>query len=225
MGLIFFVTTIAAASKENACTKEANFDYIVLALQWPAAFCLKQSCAKHRDVWGIHGTWPNYENGSWPSDCCFERDFNIKLLDPIRADLELKWNTLKSDGDVASFWKHEWTKHGTCAKNNLILKGQLNYFKETLKLFDKYQLMQWLKDSHIVPSNQPYQIQNVFRAIENNVGKKVNIVCIKNKQLPLPVISEVYLCLGKESLKPIDCPANNKQSICGNKNILYPPTK
>lgn len=206
------ISRVVPAHSKVACTKESNFDYLVLALEWPAAFCLQQSCAKHK-------------NGSWPSDCCFEKDFDIALLDPIRSDLELKWNTLKPGGDVASFWTHEWSKHGTCAKNNRLLQGQLNYFKETLQLFDNYKLMQWLNDSHIVPSNQSYPVQNFSRAIENKFGRKVNIVCIKAKQLPLPVISEVYLCLEKESLKPIDCPANNTPNICGNKNILYPPTK
>ena len=87
-------------AKENACSNNYNFDYLLLATQWPGSFCFNQKCPSYaKQRWSIHGGWPNYQSGGWPSDCCFEKDFNATKLKSIRDKLQENWVTLQ----VSSF--------------------------------------------------------------------------------------------------------------------------
>ncbi|CAL1407921.1 unnamed protein product [Linum trigynum] len=66
---------------------QREFDYFVLALQWPATYCRfsKKCCRQNACCRGenspteftIHGLWSNYNDGSWPS-CCGGSNFNEK---------------------------------------------------------------------------------------------------------------------------------------------------
>ncbi|CAN1345286.1 Ribonuclease 2 [Linum perenne] len=103
-------------------SKQREFDYFVLALQWPPTYCrfTKKCCSKNGCCRGdnspteftIHGLWPNYNDGSWPS-CCGGSNFNEKELSTLLKPLNKYWPTLscgKSStchGVKGSFWAHE----------------------------------------------------------------------------------------------------------------------
>ncbi|KAG8044572.1 hypothetical protein GUJ93_ZPchr0069g33269 [Zizania palustris] len=66
----------------------AGFDYYVLALQWPGTVCRQTSqccssngcCRSHPLKWfTIHGLWPQYSYGGWPS-CCRPASFDINKV-------------------------------------------------------------------------------------------------------------------------------------------------
>ncbi|CAL1407920.1 unnamed protein product [Linum trigynum] len=103
-------------------SKQREFDYFMLALQWPATYCrfTKKCCNQNACCRGenspteftIHGLWPDYNDGSYPS-CCGGSNFNEKEISTLLDPLNKYWPTLscgKSStchGVKGSFWAHE----------------------------------------------------------------------------------------------------------------------
>lgn len=92
-----------------------------------------------RQQYTIHGLWPEGCNGAhWPQFCngpCARAQalacnkFNLTQIDDLLNEMKVKWKSC-NDRDI-SFWKHEWTKHGTCTGMD-----QFTYFNTTLYLYD-----------------------------------------------------------------------------------------
>jgi ribonuclease I len=82
------------------------------------------------DDWSIHGLWPQYSAGSYPT-YCKQVSFDINKLDPIINELTAEWYSTEEPDD--EFWKHEWQKHGSCMFTSM---DELTYFSTALKLFD-----------------------------------------------------------------------------------------
>ena len=53
-----------------------------VVMQWPGSYCdTKQSCCypttgKPAADFGIHGLWPNYQDGNYPQNCDSKNPFN-----------------------------------------------------------------------------------------------------------------------------------------------------
>ncbi|KAK3162724.1 hypothetical protein QOZ80_1BG0092980 [Eleusine coracana subsp. coracana] len=99
----------------------AGFDYYVLALQWPGTICRQTSnccatngCCRPKPLkwFTIHGLWPQYNNGGWPS-CCRPTTFNINKILMLMPILEKYWPSLYCGssstcfGGRGPFWAHE----------------------------------------------------------------------------------------------------------------------
>lgn len=116
--------TIACASKD--------FDFFYFVQQWPGSYCdTKQSCCypttgKPDADFGIHGLWPNYKDGSYPSNCDRDRPFDSSEISDLNSQLQTEWPTLSCpSGTGMKFWEHEWDKHGTCSESVLDQRGLL----------------------------------------------------------------------------------------------------
>jgi ribonuclease T2 len=57
-------------------------------------------------------------------------------LDDIEDELEDDWPSFM--GPDATFWEHEWSKHGTCALS--IFSSEYKYFKTVLRMHHRYDL-------------------------------------------------------------------------------------
>lgn len=205
------------------CSKNYHFDYILLATQWPEAFCETSKCAPHKDKWSIHGAWPENNNGSYPQNCCTEHHFDAKILKPIESDLIAHWKTLQAHGTNENFWSHEYEKHGTCAIESPLLKDELSYFQNTLNAFKKLNIDQWLSDAGLALSDtKTYKLEDFRNAVKKGLGHEIMLQCVKTKHHNHPVISQINFCLDKNTLKPFDC--HYKQSSCSDE-IYYPPSK
>lgn len=147
-------------------------------IQWPGSYCdTKQSCCypttgKPPSDFGIHGLWPNYKDGSYPSNCdpnnSYDQSkvystnltFHICTINwtleiiYVRVSLQISdlisrmqqdWATLACPSNSGStFWSHEWDKHGTCSESVL---DQHAYFATALNLKSKLDLLQILQSA------------------------------------------------------------------------------
>ncbi|XP_054160224.1 ribonuclease DdI-like [Oppia nitens] len=213
--------SLSTSVNAKACQINQTFGYVLLAVQWVPTFCNNTRCgSRNRNSWTVHGAWPQHTNNSWPQYCCFESTFNVSKIKSLESQLIQKWPTLKENGKHEDFWKHEWTKHGTCAMNSDKLKGHFNYFNHTLHLYDSFPLQSWLQSSNIKASNTTtYSLINIHNAVESRLGAKVELECLSKK--PYPLLQHIYICLNRLTLKPQDCNRPDDKQ-CGITSVKLP---
>ncbi|KAF2298851.1 hypothetical protein GH714_028317 [Hevea brasiliensis] len=201
------IKLLVALSLSLLCASQ-DFDFFYFVQQWPGSYCdTKQSCCypttgKPAADFGIHGLWPNYNNGNYPSNCDSGNPFNQKISD-LMSSLQKNWPTLACpSGDGNKFWSHEWEKHGTCSESEL---DQHDYFEASLKLKEKANLLQVLKNAGIKPDDEFYELDSIEEAIKDAIGYTPGIECnvdgSRNSQL-----YQIYLCVDTSASEFIECP-------------------
>ncbi|KAG8044573.1 hypothetical protein GUJ93_ZPchr0069g33258 [Zizania palustris] len=149
--------------------EQREFDYFALSLQWPGTICpsTRHCCAVNGccrseplQTFTIHGLWPDYDDGTWPS-CCRHTNFDMDKILPLKPTLDKYWPSLYCSSSSTCFsgkgpfWAHEVSifseKHGTCSSP--VVKDELEYFSTTLDLYFKYNVMEMLTNGGIHISN------------------------------------------------------------------------
>merc|ERR1719326_25356 len=122
IGIAAFATTCLSGVSAATCNYPGG-DCYQLAMQ-------KCKEGKTNNTFTLHGLW-------WQgSNSCPGPDFDVKLLAPIMSEMEAKWLSCPEyGGSNEKFWKHEWEKHGHCARGSM---SQLEYFKKGLSLRDEH---------------------------------------------------------------------------------------
>ncbi|KAL5721869.1 ribonuclease T2 [Ranunculus cassubicifolius] len=191
-------------------TEQREFDYFLLALQWPGTFCqkTKHCCAANgccrsnaTNDFTIHGLWTDYNDGTWPA-CCSGIKFDIKQIKPLLKGLQQYWPTLSCNsvsnchGGKGLFWAHE-EKHGTCSYP--VFKDEYSYFLATLNLYFKYNVTEILsKEGYVASNTEKYPLGGIVSAIQNSVKATPKIVCRHG------AIKELHICFYK-TFEPRDC--------------------
>ncbi|KAI2811572.1 Ribonuclease T2 [Blomia tropicalis] len=210
--------------------------------------------------WLIHGLWPNRVQRSRPKPkpkrndggqtsnssqrsavttiyndiqfCCGPSYNQTSINSKLYRELIDKWPTLHSNGKHHGFWRHEWQKHGTCARSVDQLKTQKAYFETILSMYNQFDL-----NRSSLQSNRTYQLAELHRIIRPLVGgKRIRIECSlapnngtgtpntgnrsNNNGNKISIFSEVHICLNK-SLQPIDCTRNDDYQ-CSKQGVLFP---
>ncbi|XP_043716842.1 ribonuclease 1-like [Telopea speciosissima] len=213
--LVIQLLTILCVSKD--------FDFFYFVQQWPGSYCdTRRSCCypttgKPAADFGIHGLWPNYDDGSYPSNCDSNAVFDPSLISDLTSSLEANWPTLACpSSDGLKFWSHEWLKHGSCSESVL---DQHGYFQAALNLKKKVNLLQALQTAGIKPDGRFYSVDKITEAIKEATGFTPGIECnvdsSRNHQL-----YQVYLCVDTSGSNFIECPVA-PSSRCGSK-IEFP---
>ncbi|KAL2903915.1 Ribonuclease 1 [Bienertia sinuspersici] len=184
-----------------------DFDFFYLVQQWPGSYCdTEKSCCypstgKPESDFGIHGLWPNYKDGSYPSNCDTNNPLNPSQISGLLRKMQKEWPTLgcpSSDG--MSFWSHEWVKHGTCSALD-----QHSYFQTTLDLKNQANLLQSLTSAGIKPNGESYSLESIKDAIKEGVGYTPFVECNTdtsgNSQL-----YQIYLCVDTSGSNLVECP-------------------
>jgi len=220
---VFAQQTLAAPFHQGQ--KNTDFDYYVFAQEWPYAMCEVAnfhnpgSCAvpSQVDSWTIHGLWPSsLHQKEGPSNCDSSRPFKESELNDIMDQMKRQWPNVIPSTSSGSFWEHEWSKHGTCAVEASVEKGELKYFQESLQLNLKYSMDKFLQAAGIEPSTTTtVTLDKVHQAIKKSTGKTFEAHCLHTNQNGQQnwYLLDTRICLDK-SLEPIDCPEsgyNKKQ--------------
>ncbi|XP_057493090.1 extracellular ribonuclease LE-like [Actinidia eriantha] len=201
-----------------------DFDFFYFVQQWPGSYCdTKKSCCypctgKPRSDFGIHGLWPNYEDGTYPSNCDPQSPFDESEISDLTSRMQSEWPSLACPSSNGSkFWAHEWNKHGTCSQSVL---NQHDYFAAVLNLKNKVNLLQILISAGIIPNGQLYSIESIKEAIRGASGHSPWIECnvdpCGNSQL-----YQIYQCVDTSALTIIECPVLPRGRGCDSK-IEFP---
>ncbi|KAJ1286631.1 hypothetical protein BS78_03G367200 [Paspalum vaginatum] len=201
----------ASARAPLGSKPQREFDYFALALQWPGTICAsthhccaKNGCCRSEPIqtFTIHGLWPDYDDGTWPS-CCRRTQFEMDKILPLKEVLDKYWPSLYCStsstcfSGKGPFWAHEVQKHGTCSAP--VVQDELQYFTLALDLYFKYNVTEMLSSGGIQISNaKEYALSHVINTIKHAFGGLPEIVCKKGS------VEELRLCFDKE-LKPRDC--------------------
>jgi len=224
------------------------WDHLVFAQQWPGTACKAaghHKCVIPKDVttWTVHGMWPSLGDTRGPNYCNDSWHFEEAKIMDLEHEMNVSWPNFFTDSPLTSFWKHEWTKHGTCAASLPALRGEHNYFGNTLNIRAKYPIGELLSNSAIYAREEPegYDLNDIAAALRGQMqGKVVSIHCFDASYFSssstaesndVPSLSsshsrqylyQVEICFDKQ-LEPIDCPDTG--SCQDNRPIYYPPIR
>lgn len=134
-------TTLVATVASNPSQAVAHQpDLYIMAMSHQPEFCYQNKsqnyagCKRPSDYMKthltIHGLWPEYSDGTWPSMCSRE-PLSKQVVDNLKEGLNFYWPNVKepeTDPEHDEFWSHEWSKHGTCSG-----LAQKDYFMAALK--------------------------------------------------------------------------------------------
>ncbi|KAJ3708216.1 hypothetical protein LUZ61_011921 [Rhynchospora tenuis] len=198
-------------SSSSVWASQREFDYFLLALQWPGTICAKtkhccsnNGCCRSEPItyFTIHGLWADYDDGTWPS-CCTHAGFDINKVESLMPELQKYWPSLycssskRCFGGKGPIWAHEWEKHGTCSYP--VIQDEYDYFATTLNLYTKYNVTRILENADIDAENSAkYLLGDVVSAIKNEFGATPLLVCKHGS------VEELRICFNKD-FSPRDC--------------------
>ncbi|KAB1219929.1 Extracellular ribonuclease LE [Morella rubra] len=98
----FLLKLLIAQCLALACASQ-GYDFFYLVQQWPGSYCdTTQGCCypttgKPASDFGIHGLWPNYDDGSYPSNCDSNNPFDLSQVSDLTSQMqEFKQMVLES---------------------------------------------------------------------------------------------------------------------------------
>ncbi|DAZ94965.1 TPA: hypothetical protein N0F65_000060, partial [Lagenidium giganteum] len=209
-----------------ASVKGCKFDFYVLAQSWQPEFCHGKEneypgCRAPVPYWRshltMHGLWPELEQGKHPGFC------KGPAFDPEQIEKAIGLSTLveywpdvkvaRGSPQYSEFWKHEWTRHGTCSG-----LGQVAYFSHAINLV-----------RNGTAGTPPLVQQHVGQTVGVDDLRKAfggPSACVL-KCMHGDVFSQVFTCWAKDAdhvpTKRIDCPDHVlKEDTCEEGTISIP---
>lgn len=189
--------------------RAGEFDYYVLALSWSPNWCALEGNSKHAEQceddqtygWVMHGLWPQYEQGGWPSYC--RTSHSEATRGQTRAMIDIM-------GSSGSAW-HQWKKHGRCSglSADVYFDTARRAYRQTTRPAVFRKLTKDIK----LPARV---VQQAF--LEENPQLTENQLTVTCKA---GYIQEVRICLSKD-LTPRVCGADTIRD-CRMDNALFTP--
>ena len=204
--LSFWVGILSNAVAEKGFIKYpgSDFDYLVLSLSWSPQFCsdrknrsknpkqcdIKSSQQNNKHGFVVHGLWPQFRNGGYPSFC------SRKGLEP---EVIVKYQYLFPSNKLMI---HQWNKHGSCYSKNpddyFMAIDKLNSIVEKIIPLDYFNLEKSFKDSKSSLIDK-FKIQAKTNNLSFESGN-FSIYCSRNHRF----LREVRICFNT-NLSPSQC--------------------
>ncbi|XP_048864051.1 ribonuclease T2 isoform X1 [Brienomyrus brachyistius] len=191
-----------------------EWDKLILTHQWPQTFCSMESCETNLTYWTIHGLWTNKGNmcnSSW--------HFNESQIQDLLPEMRKWWPDLLSSGPSATFWKHEWTKHGTCAAKEEAMNSEHKYFSKALDLYHKLDLSGVLTQAGIVPGENPYSLEKIEGVIVSVYSAKPKIQCTHLNGQMEQALGQIEICFDR-AFQLTDCEGHEADVWGGLNDVL-----
>ncbi|XP_033225200.1 ribonuclease Oy-like [Belonocnema kinseyi] len=216
----------------NSLRNPNDFDLLVFTQHWPKTVCFewreksdKNKCTIPNDEeWTIHGIWPTQFHKIAPLFCNKTLHFDLAALASIEDILEVKWVDIEHGLKPASFWKHEWEKHGTCASVLECMSTEKKYFQKGIDLLDEYDMKNVLGKASIYPGNQ-YPVEQILDGIKKILDVNAQVMCVKHPKTHVSYIFEIRICFDK-TLKLVDCDGivGFPTDCSHSEDVIYPGT-
>lgn len=187
-----------------------KFDYYLLSLSWSPQYCAVQGkgdaeqCGpEKRYSFVVHGLWPQYERGGYPSRCATREKIDNAT---INAQLDIM--------PSVALVKHEWAVHGVCSGT-----GALAYFAELRQAFQKIVLPDFYKRPTGKLSRLPSQMKREIAAANPWLPENAMAVTCDGQFL-----KELRICLDR-SFNPRPCSDEVARASCREREFIVRPVR
>ncbi|TVU43221.1 hypothetical protein EJB05_09668 [Eragrostis curvula] len=201
-----------------------DYDFFYLVLQWPGSYCdTKQSCCypksgKPAADFGIHGLWPNSNDGTYPLNCDPGTEFDPSRVSDLLSSLRAHWPVLACpSNDGVRYWGHEWEKHGTCAAD---VFDEHNYLQAALRLRGQLDVLGALTAAGVNPDGGYYTLGQIKDAVRQGTGFEPYVECNRDESGNSQLL-HVYFCVDAAGSSIMECPVVPSGRGCGNR-IEFP---
>lgn len=177
-----FLTLPAHADGERV----GDFDYYVMSLSWTPTWCTltgdarrSPQCEQNRGQgFTLHGLWPQYLSGGWPSFCRTVERNPSHVMTNNMADIM---------GTSGLAW-HQWKKHGRCS--GLTATDYYALSRTAYSKINRPEVFRQLKRDIDLPASV---VEDAFmEANPKLLQNQITITCNAHK------IQEVRICLTKD---------------------------
>ncbi|XAR53551.1 Ribonuclease T(2) [Bertholletia excelsa] len=221
--VFFFLGCLLAFAllNEAALAQPYNgFEYMKLALQWPACYCQLQNCKEIPSYFTIHGLWPDNYTGKGLAKC-YNKPYVTITDAALLQRLNTSWPNLLRKQSNNKLWSHEWTEHGTCSLSRY---NQTQYFEKALELKARYDLIGHMKTQGVSPGpNATYSAQKIIQVVQGLTGKVPDVFCEKKRGKQF--LSEIRICFVPSGDNTTDCPKGRGTPQCsGDAAFPAPPS-
>jgi ribonuclease T2 len=190
LGLCATLAAAGAPARSHGSSDAARFDYYLMSLSWSPSYCLTHpneplQCGSKGFGFVLHGLWPQNRDGSWQQHCGTH-------VAPDTATIEHTLAFMPS----RSLIEHEWQTHGACSGLD-----PKTYFALADRAFASVTIPQALKAPRSPPALSAAEVVQAFaRANPGLEDSMLSVVCHDGSEL-----TEVRVCLGRDSLAPQAC--------------------
>lgn len=161
-----------------------QFDYYILSLSWSPSWCAKSGRGDGEQCGGarrygfvLHGLWPQYAKGGYPSECAVSQAVPSQVVEdtlPLMPSRRLI--------------QHEWGRHGTCDGADV---GA--YFAKMRQAFERVRVPKPFQSPETPQTMSVDQVERLFVAANPGMDRRGIAVVCRGRQA-----SEIRICLDRD---------------------------